>query len=81
MTQDKIFEIIKEKIQEVLPELDEGKITLDSELKALGANSVDRMEIIDETLLDLDIENIPQSEFGDAKTIQGVISVILNNAG
>lgn len=50
MTKDTIFKIIKENIMEILPDLKEEKITLGESLRELGANSVDRMDIVVKTM-------------------------------
>ena len=47
MTQDEIFEIIKNNTLEVIPELEADSITIEESLKNLGANSIDRMEILE----------------------------------
>ena len=46
MTKDDVFQVIKKNILEVIPTISSEKITLDKYLKDLGANSVDRAEIV-----------------------------------
>lgn len=77
MTRDDVFDIVKKNIREVLPELDDSKIVTEVHLKELGANSVDRMEIITMSMEDLDI-NIPLVEFAKVKNIDELISLLYN---
>ncbi|HBV98900.1 MAG: hypothetical protein JL50_19365 [Peptococcaceae bacterium BICA1-7] len=50
MLKDYIFKILKENIIEILPEMPEEKIRLEESLRELGANSVDRMDIVVKTM-------------------------------
>lgn len=56
MSKDTIFEIIKENIMEILPEITDEKITSEESLRKLGANSVDRMDIVVKTMEALGIK-------------------------
>mgnify|MGYP001545262012 CR=1 FL=1 len=77
MTKDEIFNLVKKNILEVLPDIDESIIVPEKHLRDLGANSVDRMEIITMTMEDLNI-NIPLLEFGKVKNMDELCSVLLN---
>lgn len=76
MFKDKIFEMIKANLLDVLPELDDETITMEHSLKELGANSIDRAEIILETLEEIQM-NISMIKFGEAKNIGEIIGIIL----
>lgn len=58
MTQEEIFEIIAMHTREVLPDLAEYKFQPSDSLKDLGANSIDRSEIVMMSLESLSL-NIP----------------------
>ncbi|HEY0837555.1 MAG TPA: acyl carrier protein [Azospirillum sp.] len=78
MTKAQIFDIVKKNIVEVLPDLDQDMIALDKSLSDLGANSVDRMEIIQMSMDELSV-NIPLMSFAKATNIDGVVEVLLAN--
>lgn len=75
MNKEQIFGVIKENILETLPELAEKKIILSDSLKELGANSIDRAEIIIQTLSKLKLK-VPLSDFGNAKNIEELVEII-----
>ena len=68
MTQDEIFAIIIENTREVLPELEAHDFKTDDRLRDLGANSIDRSEIVMMTLETLELE-IPLVELGGVENI------------
>lgn len=70
---EQIFSIIKDNIEEILPDI--GNIEVDNSLKELGANSIDRAEIIINTMQELGIK-ISLIEFGDCRNIKDIIEVI-----
>lgn len=72
---NEIIEIIRENIYEIIPELEGENISNDETLVVLGANSVDRGELITLTLekLDMDISRI---EFVGAQTINELAELI-----
>jgi polyketide biosynthesis acyl carrier protein len=68
VNQQHIFEIIVNHIREVVPELDAHDFQQDDSLRALGANSVDRADIIMMTLESLSLD-IPLTELANAANI------------
>ena len=75
MTKTEIFQIIKKNILTVLPSISPDIISADKYLKELGANSIDRMEIVTLTLEDLELK-VPLVEIGELKGIQGLIDYL-----
>lgn len=75
MDKNEIFEIIKENILEVIPELTIENITMNDSLKEIGANSVDRADIIMFSMESLDIR-IPMVKFGTAKNIGDIVDIM-----
>ncbi|WP_024834504.1 acyl carrier protein [Ruminiclostridium josui] len=75
MTKQEIFCIIKENILEILPDLPEESITIEESLKNLGANSIDRMDIIVDTIERLQLK-IPLVEFGMLKNIGEIVDLL-----
>lgn len=62
MTKNKILALIKKNACEVLPELDEDKFQPNVSLRDLGADSVDRAEILNMTLEDMNL-HVPRTKF------------------
>ncbi|SYX85253.1 acyl carrier protein [Paenibacillus alvei] len=74
MTRESIFQIIVEHIREVLPELAGKQITQEDSLRELGANSVDRMEILVSVMQTLGVK-IPMIKFGKASNIGDLVHI------
>jgi len=74
MTKEDIFKIYVENIKEVLPHLQTHEFALTDSLKNLGANSIDRAEILMMTLESLDDFNAPLVEFAEAQTIGDLVN-------
>jgi len=72
---EEIFGLIKDKVVEVLPFLDSTLITPESSLRDFGANSIDRMEILLETMEALNAK-VPMTEFGKITNIQGIVDLL-----
>lgn len=70
-----IIEMITNNLIEIMPELEGQTISLDESFVDLGANSVDRGELITLTLERLDLE-IPRIEFVRAQTIGELADLI-----
>ncbi len=67
-----IFDIIKANLLELLPELDPSKIVPEESMKNLGANSIDRADVIIQTMEALELK-FPLHELGKLTNIQGLI--------
>jgi polyketide biosynthesis acyl carrier protein len=76
MNEQGVLEIIILHAREVVPGLDDHHFTADDSLRELGANSVDRSEIIMMTLESLDL-NVPLVEVARAQNI-GELARILH---
>lgn len=75
MTRDEIFQIIKNKAMQVLPDLRPDEITMERRLKDLGANSIDRMEILTMTIEELGLKG-PLVELGRVDNLRGLVDVL-----
>ncbi len=75
MNKEQIFGVVKESILETLPELADKIILISDSLKDLGANSIDRAEIIIQILSKLKLK-VPLSDFGNAKNIEELVDNI-----
>lgn len=77
MERKEILEILKGVLAEIM-DIDTANISEADSLKALGANSIDRADIIVTTIEECSAK-IPMMKFSDAKNIGGIIDVILEN--
>ncbi len=75
MTKEQVFEIVKENIVEFLPDLSKEGIKIEQSLRDLGANSIDRMDIIVQSMENIGIK-VPMVEFGNLRNIQGLVDLL-----
>ena len=75
MTEEAVFEIIVLMICEVMPELEGHAFQLDDRLVDLGANSIDRAEIVTMILEALSLP-IPRVELSGAKSIGDLVRIL-----
>ncbi|RBL89853.1 phosphopantetheine-binding protein [Chitinophaga flava] len=73
---NEVIALIKENLLEIIPELSGSQIPLDETFVNLGANSIDRGELITLTLERLDLE-ISRIEFVGAQTINELADLII----
>ncbi|SFS42640.1 acyl carrier protein [Marininema halotolerans] len=75
MNKNQIFETLKGNILEILPDLNPEHITLDNSMINLGANSIDRMDIIVDTMEKLNV-NIPLVQFSQVSNLKELVDVL-----
>lgn len=76
MDEIQIFSIIKNVIIDILSHLENQAIKISDSLKELGANSIDRAEILIRTMSELQIK-IPLVKFAQAKNIEEIVLIFL----
>jgi polyketide biosynthesis acyl carrier protein len=76
MNRDAVFEIICSHAREVVPTLETHRFVQDDSLKALGANSIDRSEIVMMTLESLSV-SIPLTVVARAENM-GELATLLH---
>ena len=76
MTINEVFQVVKENIVEVLPYLAGKEIEIQSSLKDLGANSIDRVEIATLSMEHLNVK-IPPMEFAKVTNLEGLVKLLL----
>ena len=76
MTKEELLNSIKEAIECVLPEADCENLSYEDSLKEIGANSVDRAEILMMLMEDAGAR-IPMASFGNAKNIGEILDIVL----
>lgn len=75
MKYDQIFKIVQDSIIDILPDIQREEINIEDSLSNLGANSIDRMDIIINSMEGVGIK-IPLVEFGELKNIKGIVKLL-----
>lgn len=75
MTKLEIFRIIKENLVEILPELESVDIDPTKSMKDLGANSIDRVDVVLQSMEALGVK-FPLQELGGIENIQGLVDFL-----
>lgn len=80
LTKDDVFEALKQIVLSILPDCPEDHIQYDQSLVNLGANSMDRADIIVDTMRQLHLK-IDLMSFAQAKNIGGIVDVLYGALG
>lgn len=75
MTYDAIFAVLKNKMTEVLDELDVSKVDTQKSMKDYGADSLEMVEIVSRTIKEIKVK-APRTEIMGATNIDGLIKVL-----
>lgn len=75
MTKDDVFTELQKIIIEVLPFINPSDITINKQLVDLGANSIDRSEIVINIMEKLNIR-IPANELATIKNIENLVDTL-----
>ncbi|WP_074409446.1 MULTISPECIES: acyl carrier protein [Aquimarina] len=78
MSKEHVFEVVKNVIIEVLPDIKPEEVHIEKNLRELGANSIDRMEVVTMSMEELDLK-IPLMSFAQVSNIQGMVDVLVEN--
>ncbi|SPF40799.1 Acyl carrier protein [Candidatus Desulfosporosinus infrequens] len=79
MSKESVFQVIKESIVDILPEISTNQIEIALSLQDLGANSIDRMDIIIRSMESLGVK-IPLVELARVSNIQGLVDLFYERA-
>jgi polyketide biosynthesis acyl carrier protein len=80
MLKEHVFEVVKNIILEILPGVQSQLISREKSLKELGANSIDRMEVITMSMQELGLK-IPLMSFAQVSNIEGLVDVLSTSYG
>lgn len=75
MNKQDVFQIIVNHVCEILPELEQHEFHPDDQLVNLGANSIDRAEIVAMTMESLQL-NVPRVELASASNIGELAEIV-----
>ncbi|EPV3677802.1 MULTISPECIES: acyl carrier protein [Enterobacter cloacae complex] len=76
MNHEMVLNILLEKIRYIIPDLEGRSIQSSDSLKLMGVNSIDRVDILVETMDELDI-SLPLTKFSNAKNIGELAEIML----
>jgi len=74
MDKEKIFSILKKTVCDIMTGLEESHVQMQESLKNLGTNSLDRADILMQTMEELDVK-IPMIEFASSQNIADIVDV------
>lgn len=74
MTVEQVFDVVRTSTARVL-DVDTSVMTLDGTLSDLGANSVDRADIVTQSMLELRVK-VPAREFKEVTDIRSLVDVL-----
>ncbi|MEU3838479.1 phosphopantetheine-binding protein [Streptomyces sp. NPDC028635] len=80
MTEEEIFAVLRAQIIDVLPEAADVEITLDHSMRDLGANSIDRMDVVIAAQEELGI-TVPNAALTGANDLRSLVSVFREHLG
>lgn len=75
MTRSEVLNVVERNALEILPELEPGMLASAVSLKDLGADSLDRVEILQLSLEELGLE-VPLHTFSAVNTIAGLVDTL-----
>jgi len=74
-TEQDVFEVVRRTTLEVLPEISADLVLIDGTLTDLGANSIDRADIVTMSMEALGI-TVPIREFQSVRDIQSLVDLL-----
>jgi polyketide biosynthesis acyl carrier protein len=77
--EDRIFAVLKANTLRVLPDIGPNDVSIDGNLTDLGANSIDRVEIVMNSLQELQLK-IPVPELHGLKSLRAVVDLFYRYA-
>lgn len=79
VTRDEIFGIVRAHILDILTKLAPEDVRSDISMRSLGANSIDRAEVVVKSMADLSLK-IPLVEFGNVGSIGELVDIFYEKA-
>jgi polyketide biosynthesis acyl carrier protein len=79
LDKETIFEVVKANTLKVLPDVVADEVTIDKNLTDLGANSVDRVEVVIYSLEELRLK-VPHSELQGLRNIGALVDLLHRHA-
>ena len=74
-SKEDVFAVVKNNIMSILSNLDPDAVKPEVSMKELGANSIDRMDVVIQSMEDLSLK-IPLVEFAKVGNIGGLVDLL-----
>jgi acyl carrier protein len=75
VSNEEVFEIVKTHLTEIVEEIDPATVTRDANMKALGASSLDIVEVVSCSMRQLRVR-IPRAELSTLTNIGGLVDLL-----
>jgi polyketide biosynthesis acyl carrier protein len=79
MGESEVLDVVRRTTVQVLPEVSPDSVTLEGTLSDLGANSIDRMEIVTLAMEELGLA-IPTAQFAQVKDLRSLVALLAGHA-
>ncbi len=79
LNKNEVFEVIKQNIVKVLPGISKEQVDIGKSLSELGANSIDRMEVVVLSMESIGIK-FPLVELAEIKNLEGLVEFFYNKS-
>jgi polyketide biosynthesis acyl carrier protein len=80
MTSEQVFEVLKKYILDQLEdEVEEKDVTIEKSMFDLGANSLDVVEIVTNTMRELKVK-VPRDQLSQVDSMQGLVNLLTEHA-
>jgi polyketide biosynthesis acyl carrier protein len=76
--QQRVFSVVKSNLLKVVMDLKPDDITIEKSMTELGANSVDRVEVVMYSMEELGLD-VPRAELHGAKNIAGLVEILVRH--
>ncbi len=74
-TNEQVFEVVKKHLTDIVEEIDPALVQRDASMKALGASSLDIVEVVSLSMRELRVR-IPRAELSKLTNIGGLVDLL-----
>jgi acyl carrier protein len=74
-TNDEVYGVVKKHLLEICPDITADKVARDVSMKALGASSLDMVEVVSCSMRELGVR-VARQELSDIKDIGGLVDLL-----
>lgn len=78
MSKEQVYEVVKTAIMEILPDVHSEQISIEKSLIELGANSIDRADVVIMSMEELGLK-IPLKSLAHARNIEELVDILTAN--
>lgn len=74
-TNDEVYAVVRKHLLEICPDIPSDKVARDVSMKALGASSLDMVEVVSCSMRELGVR-VARQELSDIKDIGGLVDLL-----